>query len=80
MEGRSDDREKYGASMKKDDPYHDRKVVHKANKMDNRGRASAVCFDPPRAINMKVATYVFAPENDSAVTCKKCLKVMEQAA
>lgn len=63
----------------KNDPYHDHKVVHKANKIDQRGRASAICFDPPRAINMKVAKYVFSPENDSEVTCKKCLKQMSGA-
>lgn len=63
----------------KNDPYHDRKVVHKANKINDKGQASAVCFDPPRAINMKVAKYVFAPENDPEVTCKKCLKKMAEA-
>lgn len=63
--------------MSKNDPYHDNKVCHKANKINGKGQASALCFDRPRAINLKVAKYVFAPENDADVTCKKCLKLME---
>jgi hypothetical protein len=64
---------------RKNDPYRDKKIVHKADKINERGQASALCFDPPRAINLKIAKYVFAPENDPEVTCKKCLKLMEQA-
>ena len=60
----------------KNDPYHNNKVCHHANKINEKGQVSALCFDPPRAINLKVATYVFAPENDVNVTCGKCLKLM----
>lgn len=62
--------------MNKNDPYHDNKICHRAGKMDNNGRVSALCFDPPRAINTKVAKYVIAPENNDAITCKKCQKIL----
>lgn len=54
-----------------------RRTVHLANKINNYGQASAICFDPPRAIDMSRATWVFAPENYEAVTCPRCRKIMQ---
>ncbi len=62
--------------MKKDDPYHDNKVIHLAAKIAADGSVSAICFDPPRRINLKVATWTLEKE---AVTCQKCLAVLREA-
>jgi len=52
-----------------DDPYHDRKKYHMACKFTEDGEVSALCFDPPRAINLKRELWTIRKE---AVTCKKC--------
>ena len=56
-----------------DDPYHDNKKYHKAAGMNKRGGVTALCFDKPRAINLKRALWAMDPK---AVTCKKCLEAM----
>lgn len=55
--------------MSKDDPYHDRKVVHRAGLVNSRGGVSARCFKTPHPINLKIATWTLV---DSKVTCPKC--------
>jgi hypothetical protein len=52
------------------DPYE--KICHLANKINHRGQASALCFDPPHAINLKRAKYVISLEQIDDVTCRKC--------
>jgi hypothetical protein len=52
------------------DPYHEKKPIHKAAKMNDKGQVSALCAEKPRAISLKVATWTLRNE---AVTCKKCL-------
>ena len=46
------------------------RIVHKAVKFAPNGDASALCSDRPKAINMRIATWVLL---DEAVTCKRCL-------
>lgn len=58
-----------------DDPYRDKKKYHFAAKMSRDGQVSALCFKRPRAINLDVALWTITPE---AVTCTKCLRLMEQ--
>lgn len=59
-----------------DDPYHDHKKYHKANKFASGGRVSALCFNRPRAINLSRALWTI---RDEAVTCEKCLRLLEAA-
>ena len=49
------------------------KRIHLAEKIASGGRVSAACFDPPRAINLKRATWTIRPE---AVTCPRCLALI----
>lgn len=63
--------------MSKDDPYHDKKTYHMADKWGPGGKVSALCFKSPRAINLDVALWTITPE---AVTCKKCLQLMAMGA
>ena len=51
------------------DPYHDRKVIHRAGLVSRTGKVSARCFPTPRPINLKVASWTL---RDDAVTCPKC--------
>lgn len=53
-----------------------KRTVHKAKKIRFDGAASALCFTKPRAIDMKRATWVM---HDDAVTCKKCLQLIDKA-
>jgi hypothetical protein len=50
-------------------PLPPTRVRHRGDKIDRRGRVSALCFPKPRAIDMKRATWVMS---DDAVTCPKC--------
>jgi hypothetical protein len=50
-------------------PLPPTRIRHRADKIDHRGRVSALCFPVPRAIDMKRATWVM---NDEGVTCEKC--------
>ena len=54
-----------------------RKIVHKASMIREDGETSALCFDPPRAINMRVATWT---NRNEAVTCKKCIAAIRMIA
>jgi hypothetical protein len=58
--------------MRKDDPYHDKKVYHYAAKFANDGSVSALCFMRPHAIDMaRGQSWTLLPK---AVTCKRCRK------
>lgn len=52
------------------------RMRHKGDKINSKGGVSALCFDRPRAINMKKATWVMG---DDGVTCPKCLAIMRLA-
>ena len=47
---------------------------HRGNKINAKGRVSALCFQRPRAIDMKRATWVMS---DDAVTCPKCRALID---
>lgn len=49
------------------------RVRHRGDKIDPKGRVSALCYPKPRAIDMKRATWVMT---DEAVTCPKCLALI----
>jgi hypothetical protein len=49
------------------------KRYHLAAAMDDEGHVSALCFNPPRAINMRRASWTNRRE---AVTCPKCLAII----
>lgn len=53
------------------DPYHDHKLYHKADKCNEQGGVSALCFTKPKTINLKLALWT---TDDRKVTCPKCLK------
>lgn len=53
------------------------KKVHLGKKVNARGQCSALCFDPPRAINMKRESWTL---DESAVTCSDCRSVIELSA
>jgi hypothetical protein len=57
-----------------DDPYFDRKVYHKAAKINANGDVSALCYKRPRRIPLERGqSYVmFAGE----VTCPRCRKIL----
>lgn len=50
-------------------PLPPTRVRHRGDKINSRGRVSALCFATPRAIDMTRATWVMS---DDAVTCPKC--------
>lgn len=68
---RSEPSQRKGAPL--NDPYHDRKKYHMADKWDLTGQVSALCFAKPRAIDLTVALWTMRPE---AVTCAKCLRLL----
>lgn len=53
-------------------PYE--KKYHKAKHLGPNGKVSALCFEKPKAIDLKKALWTL---RDEAVTCEKCLKVMK---
>jgi hypothetical protein len=53
------------------------KLIHRANKVNNRGDASALCYLTPRPINLRVASWTI---RDEAVTCPKCKALMTDLA
>ena len=57
-----------------DDPYNET-IYHMADKVNQRGGVSALCFTRPRAISLSRACWTLRPE---AVTCKKCLALLEK--
>jgi hypothetical protein len=62
--------------MRRADPYRDRKPYHFAEKIRSDGKVSALCFQRPRAICLKVALWTLQRE---AVTCRKCLALLANA-
>ena len=46
---------------------------HMADKVNERGGVSALCFSRPHVINMKRETWV---TDEKAVTCAKCLDMI----
>lgn len=50
------------------------KTIHKASLISPDGAVSALCFVRPRAIDLKQASWT---NRDEAVTCSRCLKIME---
>lgn len=50
-------------------PLPPTRMRHRGDKIDPKGRVSALCFPKPRAIDMTRATWVMS---DGAVTCPKC--------
>lgn len=52
-------------------PLPPTRMRHRADKIDPRGRVSALCFKQPRAIDMKRASWT---TSNSGVTCPKCLE------
>lgn len=51
-----------------------RKKYHKAALIRADGGVSALCFKRPRAIDLRRALWTL---RDEAVTCPKCLKVLQ---
>lgn len=51
-----------------------KRVYHRGKKVNARGQVSALCFDPPRAINLEQEIWTLS---DEAVTCPSCLKAMK---
>lgn len=50
------------------------KVYHRAALIHPNGSVSALCFKTPHAIDLSKATWT---NRDEAVTCPKCLRLME---
>lgn len=59
--------------MSRDDPYHDRKRSHMAEKIRSDGAVKALCFQGNKPINLRVALWTMKPEQ---VTCEKCRKLI----
>lgn len=51
------------------------RLRHRGDKIDQRGRVSALCFPVPRAIDLRRATWVM---NDAGVTCLKCKTLIQK--
>ena len=59
--------------LKTDDPYHDRKKVHRAKMISSDGtKVSPACARVPRALNLKVESGALI---DKQVTCKTCIRM-----
>ena len=50
-------------------PLPPTRMRHKGDKVDAKGRVSALCFEKPHPINLKRETWVM---RNSAVDCPKC--------
>ena len=50
-------------------------LYHMADKINENGDVSALCFKRPRAIDLSKTRWTNRPE---AVTCKKCLNQMSE--
>lgn len=57
-----------------DDPHRTQLVRHKADKFNQKGGVSALCYKRPRSINLSQASWTLA---DSEVTCLKCRAIIE---
>lgn len=62
--------------MSKNDPYHDKKIYHMGVLLSPAG-VSALCFNSPRPINLKLALWTLRNE---AVTCPKCKRILAASA
>lgn len=51
------------------------RIRHRADKINEQGGVSALCFSRPRAIDMNRASWVMG---DDGVTCPKCLALMKK--
>lgn len=49
------------------------RVKHMVRMVNEAGDVSALCFDSPRAIDMKVESWV---NHDASVTCRACLRAI----
>lgn len=49
-------------------------IYHMGGKVSPEGNVSALCYDPPRAIDLKKESWVLRPR---AVTCQKCKAIMK---
>lgn len=60
---------------RKDDPYRDKKLYHKADKIHPvTAKVSALCFAVPRPIpNRRGISWTL---RDEAVNCPKCLRLL----
>ena len=50
-------------------PLPPTRMYHRGDKVDEKGRVSALCFAEPRPIDMRRASWTLA---DAFVTCPKC--------
>lgn len=50
------------------------KAVHRGKLVDEHGNVSALCYARPRPIDLSKATWT---NRDEAVTCRRCLALME---
>ena len=63
--------------MSADDPYHDNKPYHMAHLYSQKGDVSPLCAVKPRKLNLDRELWTIRKE---AVTCKKCLKKLDESA
>ena len=55
-------------------PLPPTRVRHRGDKINDKGRVSALCFPVPRAIDMRRATWVMS---DAATTCPTCVAMIQ---
>lgn len=55
-------------------PLPPTRMYHRCDKIDPKGRVSALCFSTPRAIDMRRASWTLT---DAAVTCPKCRALID---
>lgn len=48
-------------------------LVHRADKVGPNGEASALCFDPPRPIDVRPGSKVTWSLRDATTNCPECL-------
>jgi hypothetical protein len=60
--------------MSRDDPYHDHKPYHFADKIRSDGAVSPLCAARPRALNLRRERWTLLK---SAVTCKRCIEALK---
>lgn len=57
-----------------DDAITSNRIYHMADKINPRGKVSALCFETPHAIRGR-DMWTLMPK---AVTCEKCLKILAE--
>ena len=50
------------------------RMYHRADKINDKGGVSALCFTKPRTINMRRESWTMT---DASVTCPKCMALMK---